>query len=78
VAVEADDGVVFLARLPDGPIIVLQGTAALIWAEACGPDVGGVVHRVAEQVGRDAADIEHVVDDFLDDLVEQGLLQSSG
>ena len=32
IATEQHDDAVYVARLPDGPIIVLEGTAALIWA----------------------------------------------
>jgi hypothetical protein len=77
VAVEQREEAVYLARLPDGPIVALEGTAAVIWIEACSADRRAIAERVADHVDRDAADIATDVDTFLDDLVAQGLLRES-
>ena len=74
VAVERREDAVYIARLPDGPIIALEGTAALIWIEACSPAPGDLADRVADHVDRDAADIAADVEGFVDDLVARGLL----
>ena len=77
VAVEQRGDAVYIARLPDGPIIVLEGTSALIWMEACSPAPGEVADRVADQVDRDAAEIAADVERFVQDLVAQGLLREA-
>ena len=64
----------YVARLPAGPIIVLDGTAALIWTVACADEPGSIAARVAARVDRDVAEIAYAVDEFVADLVEQGLL----
>lgn len=64
----------YLAQLPNGPIVVLEDTAAVIWeqAVACkGPDVAS---GVAAATGADAGEIREDVDRFLADLVRWGLL----
>lgn len=74
-AVERQGDIVFLARLPDGPIIVLEDIAAAIWTEACSIDGGVVADRVAARMGRDAAEIAPVVERFIDELIDRGLLR---
>lgn len=75
IAMEQHDDAVYVARLPDGPIIVLEGTAALIWMEACSHEPGAIVDRVGEQVDRDTGEIADAVVRFVEDLVAQGLLR---
>lgn len=67
---------VFLMRLPDGPPVALEGTAALIWTLAVEreEDVAGAV---AEVTGVDRADIADDVEAYLVTLVETGLLDAS-
>lgn len=71
-----DDGqTVYVASLPAGPLVVLEGAAAVIWSEATGESAAGWVARVAGAVGQVEADIAADVESFVDDLCERGLLQ---
>jgi Coenzyme PQQ synthesis protein D (PqqD) len=73
VAAETDGDAVYAARLPDGPIMVLDGVAAVIWEEACASDED-VVARVAERTGVTPAEVADSVAEFLAQLVRAGLL----
>lgn len=68
---------VFLMHLPDGPPVVLNDSAALIWLVAAEgeEDVAGAI---GELVGRDAHEISADVTTFLRDLVAQGFLETDG
>lgn len=66
-----------MALLPDGPIIVLAGTAALVWVAACSDEPGTVAARVAASVDRDVEEISDAVDAFLAELVGMGLLREA-
>lgn len=77
VGVEQREATVYVARLPDGPIIVLEGTAALIWMEACSSAPRTIAERVGDHVDRGAAEIAAEIDRFVRDLVAQGLLRES-
>jgi hypothetical protein len=73
----ADTGadVVYATTLPDGPPVVLRGSAGLIFASAApGGSEDEVVERVAEaaDVGTDV--VRDDVLGFLDQLVSLGLL----
>ncbi|GAA1059033.1 PqqD family peptide modification chaperone [Agromyces bracchium] len=74
VGLEASGDAIYLAPLPDGPILVLDGVAALIFTEATQGDREYLVDRVIGQVAGPAEDIASHVDAFLDDLVARGLL----
>jgi hypothetical protein len=74
VGVESTDGGVYLARLPDGPIVVLHGTAAEIWAEACDADRATLATRVAVRLGTEPDVIADDVSTFLNGLLLAGLL----
>lgn len=74
-AVVDDSATVYAARLPDGPIVVLEGVAGLIWAEACAGDRETIVDRVAAATDATADDIRADVDAFVADLVARGLLE---
>lgn len=66
--------ILYLARLPRGPISVLQGTAALIWLAATeGPEVT-LVERVADEAGVAVDDVRGEVHDFVRGLVDDDLL----
>jgi hypothetical protein len=73
-------GTLYLAHLPTGSLVVLQGTSALIYAEAL--DDGGdatdddVATRLADKVGMAAEDIRGDVDAFLVELTSRGLLEA--
>jgi hypothetical protein len=68
----------YVAPLPDGPILVLDGIAALIWAEACAGDREHLAVRVAASLDPPGEDIAGEVDAFVSRLVERGLLRVSG
>lgn len=74
VGVEILDDVVYVAPLPDGPITVLAGVAALIWSEACDAIRGDVAAAVAQLTEQDVAAIRPYVDGFVDDLLSRKLL----
>lgn len=86
---ENDDGgapLLYLARLPNGPLVVLEGPGALIWRAAVGgsgdgggsphglPEDEAIVASVAGQVGLPAGKIRADVRSFLADLVGRDLL----
>ena len=75
VAVVVTDETVYLGSLPAGPLIVLRGSAAIIWraAEGAGPEA--VARRVAELTGLDVAAVAADADRFVSDLLGRGLLQ---
>lgn len=71
-----DDGTaVYAARLPEGPIVVLAGTAAVIWRAACEDGEAALADRVASSVDEDGATIVGAVDGFVAELVARGLLE---
>jgi hypothetical protein len=74
VAVIEGDGVVYVASLPDGPIVVLEGVAAAIWVEACAQGRPGLSERVAARLDPPVDGIAQEVDDFVARLIESGLL----
>jgi hypothetical protein len=69
---------VYVARLPDGPIHVLEGTAALIWSHALEVPRVQLFAAVADDVEGDPATVRAEVAAFVDDLVRQGLLVEAG
>lgn len=75
VAQHEEGGVVYLAPLPDGPITVLQGTAAAIWREAQGRSRADVVRSLARDLDTSAPSIEGDVNAFIDVLIESSLLR---
>jgi hypothetical protein len=73
--VVSDDGrSVFVARLPGGPLLVLEGPAAVIWAEATTAPAQGWVSRVAASVDQPEDAISAEVTAFVDDLRARDLL----
>lgn len=76
-AVDAEGEVVYAASLPDGPIVVLRGTALLIWQEALSPSDGrALADRVADVYDVPVNRISSVVDSCVADLVAQGILEA--
>ena len=68
-------GVVYAARLPDGPPLVLAGTGAVVWAAVLpGGGLDDVVARVAAATGESGADVRSGVEAFVAGLVEAGVL----
>ena len=69
-----DDGTVYVARLPAGPILVLDGPGAVIWTEATEGPFDGWVDRVADAFDLPASRIAAEVLAFVHSLRSQGLL----
>lgn len=68
-------GVVYAARLPDGPPLVLAGPGAVVWAAVLpGGDLDDVVARVAAATGESASVVRAGVETFVAGLVEAGVL----
>jgi hypothetical protein len=75
----------YVARLPDGPLVVLDGTAALIWAEAFTGSEDTLAERVAshllgaqakaEDVREAAEEISADIAQFVAGLITQRLLE---
>ncbi|WP_448006676.1 PqqD family protein [Agromyces bauzanensis] len=74
VAVVDDDDVVYVANLPEGPIVVLDGVAGVIWSEACDGPRSTIAERVAAVTDAAVEDIRGDVESFVDQLVQRGLL----
>ncbi len=79
--VDGEPWALYLARLPDGPLVMIEGSGAAIWRaavadgeEACG-GVDAVVQRVADDIGVAAEAIREDVVAFLAELVAGGLLE---
>ena len=77
VAAQVDGDTVYAAYLPAGPIVVLDGIAALIWKTACDGPAATIVDRVAAATDASVDDIRTEVDAFVADLVRRGLLEWS-
>jgi hypothetical protein len=75
-AVSADDGLtVWVATLPGGPILVLDGVAATIWTEATrATGLPDLVARVCVVWGQEPRDVAADIEAFVDGLVSRGLL----
>ncbi len=78
-ALNKDQPVVYVARVPAGRPMVLEDSAWAIWS-AIG-DEGGTIDeitaRTADLAGLDVADLREQVITFLDTLVGQGLVVTS-
>lgn len=67
---------VYLAPLPDGPIVVLRDTALTIWREAVSPSGEGTLHsRVANAYGVMEREVQTAVEECVADLIERGVLE---
>ena len=71
---DADRGHAYVAALPDGPLVLLDGPAFAIWQVAEGEE-DTVVSRVAEVTAISPRTIRADVDHFVERLVEQGFLE---
>lgn len=75
---------IYVAHLPSGPLLVMDGSAAVVWCAATedgrdlvdlpGDPVPGVATRVAEMVGLDVDDVREDVAGLLTELLRRGLL----
>lgn len=68
------DGVAYVAPVPQGPISVLEGSAAVIWHEALAGPAAGITDRVAATAGVAPDEVRDSVAEFLAALVRHGLL----
>lgn len=64
----------YVARLPDGPIVVLEGSSELIFRTALDVDDLGVDERVARETGLAVDVVRADVETFVGALVREGLL----
>lgn len=74
VGVVEEGEVVYVAPLPDGPILALDGTAGVIWRVALKHPRTSIARFVARRVGVRPDDIAAEVDRFVEDLIARGLL----
>lgn len=77
VTVGADGLTLYVASLPAGPLVVLEGAAAVIWSQATSGPADGWVGRVADAVGRSEAEITADTEAFVADLCTRGLVRPS-
>lgn len=75
VAVIQGEAAVYVARLPGGPIAVLEGVAALIWTEACAGALETLVDRVESGIEPPVEGIDGEIDEFVAALLDRGLLR---
>lgn len=75
VAVVETEAVVFVARVPGGPMHALDGSAAVIWREALDGDRAGLAERVATRQGVRVDDIRVHVAAFVEELIAGGFLE---
>lgn len=68
------DAAVYLAPLPDGPIMVLDGISGAIWRAACTGPAETIAERAAVGSGIPADDLRETVEAFVAELVGRGLL----
>jgi hypothetical protein len=74
VGVEDHGEVVYIAPLPDGPIRVLEGVAALIWRAACAGPSHTIAPRVLFDVADPPADASDMIESVVSELRMAGLL----
>ena len=72
VIMDRDD--IYVAHLPDGPILSLTGTAALVWRAALDGPAQGISDRVAAAAGLPVGDIADDVTVFVETLLGGGLI----
>ncbi len=71
-----DDDALYVAGLPDGPIVILRDTALTIWQEAVSlPGQQDLAQRVADVYGVPVAEVREAVEACVSDLVGQGVLE---
>lgn len=79
VAVVGKEGVdeVYVAHVPDGPVLSLLGTGGIIWRLlADGLQIGEIIAALYEGTGAPVEEVEPAVRDFIADLVSQGLIEA--
>lgn len=77
---ELDSGdrpVAYVAHLPHGPTIVLEGSACLVWLRlADGGTLDDIAAGAAEQAGVTAGEVLDDVEALLSELVEAGVART--
>jgi hypothetical protein len=72
----AEEEVLYVASLPDGPIVVLRDTALTVWQEAVSPSgEQGLAERVAGLYRVPVGEVRAAVEACVSDLVEWGVLE---
>ena len=67
---------VYIARLPDGPIVVLRATALAVWREAVWPSSEQeLAERVASLYGLSAHEVRADVDACVHQLIARRVLE---
>jgi glycosyltransferase involved in cell wall biosynthesis len=74
---EDDVAPVHVARLPEGPINLLAGSAAVIWRAATSAAPGAWLDVVAAELGGSVDELRPQVEEFVDSLVASGLLEGN-
>ena len=71
------DGTVYVARLPDGPPLVLEGSGAVVWGALLeGGTLADVVARVAAETRESERVVASGVEGFVDGLLSAGVLEA--
>lgn len=68
------DGTVYVAVLPDPPILVLAGAAALIWVTALHVEQENLSEAVAERAGIPVEEAREPVAAFVAEVLARGLI----
>ncbi|MDV3296058.1 MAG: PqqD family protein [Brachybacterium paraconglomeratum] len=72
----SDDDALYVAGLPDGPIVVLRDTALTIWQEAVSlTGEQDLAQRVADVYGVPVGEVREAVEACVADLVGRGVLE---
>lgn len=77
VAVVARDGSIFVARVPQGPIMVFEDTAAELWLLAPGATRENLPAIAAERFAVTESMIVDEVHTFVDSLLAHGLITNA-
>lgn len=72
------DEVLYVAQLPQGPLIVLTGTSAAVWLEVQRAGLAGVAERLADAFRVPVEAIENDVTGCVAGLAELGVLADPG
>lgn len=78
VAVVTREGSVFVAKVPDGPVMVLQGSAADLWHLVPGTTRQSLPAVVSMHFGVAESALVEEVGDFVASLLAHGLLLGDG
>lgn len=73
-AVDAET-TVYAARVPEGPVLVFDGVAAVIWREALANEPTGIAERTADLFGVPVSEVRDAVDDVLAEACDRGVLR---